>query len=236
MKKPFLIVLIFLVSFSYSQEKKIEIDYVVDYVIPNKRKQSKDTISIGYDKDGKYLWTNYREFTKEFTNAFLQNSGETEIPGSNSNLILETKTTDIFFNFEGNDIALFFKVNLNTFIPVDKSDAINDHVVLVSEKTDRTSSIINSEFMDYALYADKEPESIIYANFDEDLPVNNNFIFQKFLELMMKKTDSEGSITTNLPKGLILKINDGNTTMLEAIKIHKEKKVIDINYSFKVTE
>ncbi len=236
MKKTLLLILVLFVSFTYSQEKTIELDYIVDYVIANKKKQSKDTISIGYDKSGKFLWTNYKELAKEFSKALFKNNSESILADSNSNLILETETADIIFSFENNNNVIFFKINLNAFIPIKNNDAINEDIVLISEKTDQITTILNKEYNDYALYPDTEPQSKIFATFDESLPVNNNLLFQKFLELMMQKTNSQGSIASNLPNGLILKVNDGNTSLIEAIRINKSKKTININYSFKVTE
>ncbi len=236
MKKTLLLILVLFVSFAYSQEKTIELDYIVDYVIPNKRKQSKDTISVGYDKSGKFLWTNYKELAKEFSKALFKNNSESILGDSNSNLILETQTADIIFSFKSNDNVIFFKVNLNAFIPIKNDNAINEDIALITEKTEQTTTILGNKYTDYALYPNTEPQSKIFATFDETLPVNNNLLFQKFLELMLQKTNSQGSISSNLPNGLILKINDGNTSLIEAIKINKSKKTIHINYSFKVTE
>jgi len=66
MKKIPILLLVFFVSYTYSQEKIIEIDYTVDYLIANNKRQSMDTISIGYSKNGKYLWTDYNELAQEF--------------------------------------------------------------------------------------------------------------------------------------------------------------------------
>ena len=236
MKKVLLSIILFCVSFSYSQEKTIELDYVVEYIIPNKKKQTIDTISIGYDKSGKFLWTNYKELTKEFSKALFKNNSESILSESNSNLILETETADIIFSFKNNNDIIYFKVNLSTFIPLENDNALNEDIVLISERTEQTSTIFNREFTDYALYPDTKPENKLFATFDEKRPVNNNFLLQKFLELMMQKTSSQGSFTSNLPEGLILKISDGNTSLIEAIKINKSKKTININHSFKVTE
>lgn len=236
MKKTLLLIVTLFVSLVYSQEKTIVLDYVVDYVIPNKKKQTKDTISIGYEKTGKYLWTNYKELANEFSKALFKNNSKTVLANSNSNLILETETADIIFAFESDKNVMFFKVNLNTIIPIKNNDAMNEDIVLISEKTDQTTNILNKEYKNYALYPNTEPQSKIFATFDENLPVDNNILFQKFLELMIQKTNSEGSISSNLPKGLILKITDGNSSLIEAIKVHKVKKTININYSFKVKE
>lgn len=236
MKK--LIVLLFILgtSLNYSQENTIEIDYIVDYLIPNKKKQTTDTISIGYDKSGKFLWTDYTELAKTFSKKLFKNNSEAILANSKSNLILETETTQLFFSFKSDDNIIFFKLNLNAFIPINQNDALNENIVLVSEKTEQTTNILNNDYTDYALYPDNEPESKIYATFDETLPVDNNFLFHGFLELMLQKTSSKGSISSNLPKGLILKISDGNVNLIEAIKVTKGKKTIHINYSFKVTE
>lgn len=231
MEKLFILFLL-ITSLSFSQEKTIEIDYFVDYVIPSKRQTTTDTISIGFNKDGKYLWTNYNKLALDLAKSLIKNSSE-DYSKAKSNIIYDTEEGSLLLTFEFNKNFIFFNLNLDSFLPFSESD---ESFNLITEDIGETMKVLDREVNIYNIFPDDKPEEILTIATDIDYKVNNSAIFKKFFEIAFRKSGMEDNNLPQFPDGLILKIIETENTLLEAIKISDKKKTIKINYSLKITE
>ena len=85
---------------SFSQETKVVIDYLVDYEILNNQGIVTDTIKIGYSKDGKYLWTDYRTLGVEFTKRVLKNNNNSASGNTETNILYNANSTDVILSLK----------------------------------------------------------------------------------------------------------------------------------------
>ena len=86
---------------TYSQNVDITFDYTVDYELPNNRKQTIDTITIGYEKTGRYLWSDFEGLAKEFAkDVFKKNNLENQ--DTESNIIFDSETTMVYVSLKMN--------------------------------------------------------------------------------------------------------------------------------------
>lgn len=217
---------------TYSQNVDITFDYTVDYELPNNRKQTIDTITIGYEKTGRYLWSDFEGLAKEFAkDVFKKNNLENQ--DTESNIIFDSETTMVYVSLKMNKSLVYFAINLEDMIP-SKSDPLNENVIISSTPTNQFFSLNDIEYPEYAVSPSVEPNQSVYVAINENYKVDNNKIFKKFLELMLAKTQSDGNIELDLPNGLIMSIRDNNQSILQAIKLDNAKKQIQINHSFKI--
>jgi len=170
---------------------------------------------------------------KNFIYLFLKNSAYKD---ASVNIILDTESADIYFSFEDKGSLMFFKVNLNSFIPKGGSGSRKDIIDLISNKTDSLVSILDNKYPEYEIYPSDKPTDKILVTFDESISINNNDLLKKVFEIAMKMSKENSNLTLDIPNGLILKVNDGRKNLIEAIKVSPLKKIININYSFKITE
>lgn len=234
--KNIVIIFLLITSLSFAQETVIDIDYVVDYAIPNNRNESIDTVSIGFNKSGKYLWTNDEVLTKEFgKSVFL--GGANNLNDSDFNIIYDVEANQFIILFSFGKSVIYANLDVETIIPLNKEDGFDDNFNLISELISDQEKLLSQSCSIYELYPESEPEDKLNILVANNLDCKNNVFFSKFVGLMLKMTSSKGEITTELPDGLILKAFDKDgSTLMEAVKIDDNKKTININYSFKITE
>lgn len=217
-----------------AQNVDITFDYTVDYTVPNKRQQSIDTITVGYEKSGRYLWSNFEGLAKEFAkDVFKKSNFDTK--NSESNIIYDSETTMVYVSLKMNKSLVYFAISLEDIIPAN-NDPLNEDIFINSTITSEVFSLNNNEYPEYAVSPSSEPNQSVMVAINKDYKVDNNKIFKKFLELMLAKTQSNGNIAIDLPEGLILSIRDDNQSLLEAIKLDNTKKQIQINHSFKIIQ
>lgn len=221
--------------FSFSQEKSIEIDYVVDYVVPSENNTTVDTISIGFNKNGKYLWTNYNELALGLAKSMLKNSSE-DFVDAKSNIIFNTEDGTLTLAFELDKNFIYFNLSLDSFIPGNESNEDESSLDLITEDTGETMTILGKDMKAYNLFPSSNPDDTITMATDVDYKMNNNQIFKKIFEIAFQKSGLNNETMPNIPSGLIMKIVEKDKTILEAIKVYNKKKTIKINYSFKITE
>lgn len=235
MKKT-LFIFLFSTLVSFSQETVIDIDYTVEYTIPNKRKKTIDTISIGFNKNGKYLWTNSNKITSEFGNSVFL-GGAKNIDDAQFNLIYSVENDTFIILFKYLESVIYANLDIETIVPMDEEDSFDENINLVAEKINKKSRVLDFNCNSYKLYPDSNPNEAITIAVADDLESKNNVFFSKFVNLMLRMTSSKGQITADLPDGLILKVLDEEESVLiEAINVDNNKKTITINHSFKITE
>ncbi|WP_299123239.1 hypothetical protein [uncultured Winogradskyella sp.] len=216
---------------SYGQEKSIEIDYVVDYEIPSKRNSTVDTISIGFNKDGKYIWTNHNALALSLAKSLVKNSSQ-DYSKAESDLILDTEEGILTLIFKLDRNIIFFSLSLETFLPNSNEEDLD----LITEDSGEIITVLEKEIAVYNMFPSNKPEDVISIATDKAFNVNNNLIFKKFFEIAFKKSGFSDNSAPTIPSGLIMKIMEDGNTMIEAVKVDNTKKTIKINYSFKITE
>ncbi|WP_296385146.1 hypothetical protein [Winogradskyella sp.] len=231
--KKFILLFVFSIStVIYSQNESIIIDYTVDYLIPNKE-GIKDTISIGYNMDGKFLWTNSTALAESLAKSMIPNPDLYK--KANSNIIYNTTTKEIVMDINIDENQIFFKINIGLFIPKKGNVTNVEDMNLITESTDVTTKVLDKEVNIFTIYPEGKEIDQIEVAIDKDYKMNNNIIFQRLFEIAAIAT-GEKILSSDIPDGLILKIGDNNQTLIEAIKVNTTKKTININYSFKITE
>lgn len=234
--KKILIIFLLATLVSFAQETVIDIDYTVDYVVPNKRKKTVDTISIGFNKDGKYLWTNSNILTSEFGNSVFL-GGAKNIDDAQFNLIYSVENGTFIILFKYGESVIYANLDIETIIPMDEEDSFDENMNLVAEQINEKERVLDFDCSSYKLYPDSKPNEAITISVADDLESKNNVFFSKFINLMLRMTSSKGQINVDLPDGLILKVlDDEGSVLIEAINVENNKKTITINHSFKITE
>ena len=232
MKKIPILFLLF-TSFAFSQEKTVDIDYIVDYVVPKKRALPADTISIGFNKDGRYVWTNYNKLALGLARSLIKNSSE-DYTKAKSNIIYDTKDGSLLLTFEFKENLIFFNLNIETFLP--PSPESDSGLGLITEDVGETIEIIDREANLHNIFPGDQPNDVLTVATDQEYKVNNSKVFKKLFEIAFGMSDLTDDSTPQIPEGLILKVIEKERTLLEAIKVNTTKKTIKINYSFKITE
>jgi hypothetical protein len=224
---------IFITAFSYAQETTIHIDYTVDYAVPSKRKKTVDTISIGFNKEGKYLWTNYNELAVGLAQSLFKDRSK-DFSSAKSNIIYNTETGSLILLFELDDNDIYFNLKIDNFLPgIGNND---ESLTLITEEVGETIEVLGKDVEVYNMFPSNDPEDVITIATDKDYEVSNNQIFKKLFEIAFQSDDINTELTPDVPDGLILKIIEKDKTMIEAIRVNDKKKTIKINYSFKITE
>jgi hypothetical protein len=234
MKKVVIICFCLFVGYSYGQNKTVDIDYTVDYIIPNKRNKANDTVSIGFNKDGKYLWTNYNALAISLAKSMIKNHSE-DFKNAKSNIIYDTENGDLTLAFEFTGNLIFFNLNLNTLLPQNRSNNEENNLSLITEDLGETINVLGKDVDLYNMFPSENPDDVITIATDKNFKMNNSLIFNKILEIAYQKSGIEDKLP-NVPNGLIMKVIEKDNTLIEAIKVEHKKKTINFNYSFKITE
>ncbi|WP_353779550.1 hypothetical protein [Winogradskyella sp. 3972H.M.0a.05] len=231
MKKAILIALGFFTLISFSQEKIIDIDYTVDYIIHQKRKKNVDTITIGFNKKGKYLWTNSNVIGKDFSAGFFFNDNE---DSANTNLIYSSENGRLIMLVNEEENRIYIDFDVKSILPSrgNSSEKLN----LITEPIDLKEKLLGRDLSAYNLFPDTEPDQPLTILMDESLECDNNAILIKFIDLLLNNSTDDSAFTFNIPNGLILKVLIEGETLIEAHKINIKPKQIIINHSFQIKE
>ncbi|WP_024768726.1 hypothetical protein [Aquimarina macrocephali] len=216
---------------SFSQ--KIVIDYFVDYEIETKKK--KDTITIGFSKNGDYLYTDSDALVKNFQRSVFKRR-DADIKNSEMHVVFDIKQQFVYFLMTFDKNEFFMKMNVNDFIPSTRDKSPFDGITqFILEKTEDNIQIENTDYNIHQLYPDNEPEEKIKIVYSEDMKFNNSILMNSIYTMM---SGSNASEDIKIPKinGVILYLASKNKTLIKAVKTDSNPKTLDINFSYKITE
>lgn len=235
MKHILTLILFLFVFFGYAQERTITIDYTVDYLIPNKRKNTSDTISVGFSKDSKYIWTNSKSLAKDLGRSMFRRNPEI-LDNADLGIIYDTEKAVIMMCFQSGKNQLFFNFEISTFLPYPQANNTAEEFELLSDNTHETINIADREATNYNIYPSNKESDLMTVAFDESISIQNTQLFNKIFELMFESNLGSSLLRIHIPDGLIMKVSNKGETMIEAYKVDTSTKTININYSFKITE
>ncbi|MDG5493060.1 hypothetical protein [Psychroserpens sp. SPM9] len=235
MKALILPLLIFSFFFGNSQETKIQIDYTVDYIVPSERRKTNDTVSIGYSKSGKFVWTDSKKLAQSLARNMFKNNPEL-LDNADLYVIYNAEDALLMMCFESGKNKLFFNVELSKLVPgpdiIDESNEFE----LISESTNESITILDKKAAIYDIYPSHKETDIVTMAFDESIKIDNTQLFKNLFQIMFASEGNSGLLGINIPEGLIMKVSSKRETILEAIHVDTTPKTININYSFKITE
>jgi hypothetical protein len=235
MKKVlFLIVFISITYSTVSQELTIALDYNVVYEIPSPAKGTVDTVEISFDKMGKFLYSDNANLGQDFGRSVFENPN-LDLTKAKSNFIVDTEKMEVYFHFSLDENMMYFKMNLETLLPVE-ADPFEGDMEIIAEETKDRIEIAGKPYPSYLLYPNTEPDEPLTLVIDPSRPVNNFNVINEFIQLMLRKTNSKGSMSLNIPAGLILGIYTKSGTLLEAITVEDISTKINISNRFKIDE
>ncbi|EZH73251.1 hypothetical protein ATO12_19820 [Aquimarina atlantica] len=223
----------FLLTSVSSFSQKIIIDYFVDYEIETKNK--KDTITIGFSKNGDYLYTDSDALVKSFQRSVFKRRN-TSFKNSEMHIVFDIKKQFVYFLMTFDKNEFFMKMNVNDFIPSAKDKSPFDGITkFIFEKTEDNILIENKDYNIHQLYPDSEPEEKIKIAYSKEMKFNNSILLNSIYKMMSGSNTSED---IKIPKinGVILYLASKNKTILKAIKTNSNPKTLDINFSYKITE
>jgi hypothetical protein len=216
------------------QELTVSLDYKVVYKIPSPAKNTIDTVGIHFDKRGKFLYSENAMLGEDFGRSVFKNPN-LDLSSANSNFIVDTEKMDVYFHFSLDQNFMFFKMNLETLLPV-KADPFEGDVEIIAEATKDRIEIAGKRYPSYLLYTNTEPDDPITLIIDPSRPVNNFNVMDEFIQLMLRKTNSSGSMSLNIPDGLILGIYTKSGTLMEAISVEDISTKIKFVNRFNIDE
>ncbi|PTX59796.1 hypothetical protein C8N46_108106 [Kordia periserrulae] len=239
--KQFLYIVVFLTgSLLFAQETfTANFDYEVSYEIPNGMK-GKDTLTIAFDKTGRYVWTDFKKLFDRFS-IMLPQENNLMTKDMVLDVIYDSKTTKVYMNLNSDNFSFFIKMNLTAFLPGRVNPApFKESFSLLSEKSEDKATLLNKEYPVYKVYPDNLPEeknkiSLVFA---EEYPIDNDELLRALFDLMIDD-ENDGKITTNFPKGVILQLSGSgpqNEVILKAISIKKISRTITINNTLEIKE
>ncbi len=235
MKRALFLIVFVSVNFSgIGQELSISMDYNVVYRIPSPAKGTVDTVGISFDKMGKYLYSDNAMLGKDFGRSVFENPN-LDLTTASSNFIVDTEKMEVYFHFSLDENMMFFKMNLETLLPIE-ADPFEGDLEIITEKTKDRIEIGGKRYPSYLLYPSSEPDEPLTLVIDPSRPVNNYNVINEFIQLMLRKTNSKGSMSLNIPDGLILGIYTKSGTLMEAITVEDISTQINISNRFKIDE
>lgn len=235
MKKLFIVFLVLLCAIGTNgQELTVNLDYEVTYTIPAPRRNTSDTITVSFTKDGRYLHSNIPFLGEDFGRSVLKNP-DIDLSNSDANFVLDTKQMLFYFHFKFEDNVMFMKMDIENFIPAER-DPLEGDLDLIAEATGDKMSLLDSRFPTFLLYPKNEPEEPVTLAMDTNRPVNNLNLINEFVKLMLRKTESKGSASFDIPNGLILGAYTTSGTLFEAISVKDINSTINISNGFNIKE
>jgi len=229
-----ILILLFVINVT-SQSTIVNLDYTVSYEIPSVKK-GKDTLSISFDKDGKFLFTDTNILAKDLARKVFR-TNQALINNSKINLLFDVEKELAYINFNSGQNHMFLQMDINSFLPSKpvKQDSIESkEVQLISKQTDEKVWVMNSEYKLYEIYTSGEVEQPVYVAFDESNSFNiNNLLYLFFEKLAL--TESTLLKPKSISKGIIMQIkNHKGDVILTAVNILKQHKKIEFNHSFTI--
>lgn len=220
------------ISIGFSQET-VRIDYSVDYLIPSARTQKTDTVTIGFDKTGKYIWTDSEYLAKDLGRSIFKGREDLS-ENSKLGIILNTETTTVQLFYSSGDNEMYMNMALSSLIPLPKGS--EEEFELISKNTTKTINVAGHDAAVYEVYPSNDEAEKIKLGLDESFDINNNQLFKKLFQLFFAAEGSSSMNDINLPNGLILNISNQGEVLIEAYNINTKPKIFNINYSITVKE
>jgi hypothetical protein len=217
---------------SKAQELTVNLDYEVTYAIPAPRRNTTDTITVSFTKDGRYLHSNIPFLGKDLGRSILKDP-TIDLSDSDANFVLDTGRMLFYFHFSFEDNIMFMKMNIENFIPVER-DPLEGDLDLIAEATGDKMNLAGSNYPTFLLYPKNEPEEPVTLVMDTNRPVNNLNLINEFIKLMLRKTESKGSASFDIPNGLILGAYSTGGTLFEAISVKDINTTINIANGFNI--
>ena len=235
MKKTLIVFLVLFTTYGVKgQDLTVNLDYEVTYTIPAPKRNTTDTITVSFTKDGRYLYSNIPFLGEDFGRSVLKNPN-LDLSNSDANFVLDTRQMRFYFHFSFEDNIMFMKMNLENFIPMER-DPLKGDLELVAEATGDKMNLIGSKYPTYLLYPKSEPEEPVTLVMDTTRPVSNLNLINEFVKLMLRKTESKGSASFDIPNGLILGAYSTGGVLFEAISVKDINSTINISNGFKINE
>ena len=201
---------------TFSQDLDVSLDYSVTYEVPNSSKNSIDTLSLSYDRKGKYIYTDSQFIGESLAIEIFNTLANRTI---DANILFQIEDNKALIDVRVDDNEIYLNMDMAAIIPqaVIDSDNTTELTQLISEKSPKTTTILGKEYTTYFLYPEGEPFNAMTLVVDEALPVNNNSIMKGFLTLLFNRPDT--NIEVEFPNGLILMLADSSMTHLKAINV-----------------
>lgn len=234
MKQLVFIIAFLTTSFVVAQDKfTATFDYEVDYEIVGGIK-GKDTIKVAFDKAGRYVWTNYAKLANDYT--FIN---QEYLPKFSANIIYDVKQDKVYMQLNNKEYSFFFKMSLANILP--KGSGFSESFDMIAAKTSNMTSIMGKQYPYYKIYpSNKTAENDkINVVFDETYPIDNNSVFQGFIDILSDKKNNNTIIGLDLPKGLILQVaspSPKEEVFFKAIAVKKISRTITINNTLEIKE
>jgi hypothetical protein len=216
------------------QDLAVSLDYKVIYKIPSPARSTTDTVAISFDKKGKFLYSDNAVLGADFGRSVFENP-KLDLSSARSSFVVDTEKMEVYFHFSLDQNMMFFKMNLETLLPVE-ADPFQGDMEIISEETKDRIEIAGKRYPSYILYPNTEPEDPLTIVIDPSRPVNNFNVINEFIQLMLRKTESKGSMSLNIPEGLILGVYSTSGTLMEAISAENISTNINISNRFKIDE
>ncbi|MFT5890227.1 MAG: hypothetical protein ACI9Y7_000317 [Dokdonia sp.] len=219
-----------------SQSHEFKIDYTVKYLVENKQ-GSKDTVSIGFEKNGKYLWSDYKGIVREFASKVLND--DNDIPSGSSNIIYSSADGKLYIILDIDAFKMTLDTEIAALLPGgNANNSMNEKAELKHEKSNQNFMFDGKKVDVYKIFPNTEPQNEIYMAIDTSYSLDNNFLFQNFLNIMLNATSSKGEIKINIPNGIILSMTgpSSDKMLIEAISVDTKSRKISLNNSFKISE
>jgi len=220
-----------------AQELEVAFDYEVTYVIPNAKKNTTDTLKVQLDKSGHYLFMESPSIGLNLARGVFPNPNM-DLSGSECSFLLDTQRMLIYFNFRLDDTVMFLQMDVEPFIPTDRSPIGDGSTAfnLISEKRSEKLQVGDASYKAYMLYPETEPDQPITVAIDEQRPVDNVAIINQVFTLMMEKTKSTSEFNLDIPNGLIMAIGLQDEILIRAIEARDVTTKINIQHSFNIKE
>ena len=216
------------------QEITVNLDYEVTYTIPAPKRNTIDTIVVSMDKEGRFLHSNIPFLGEDFGRSVLKDPN-IDLSNADANFVLDTKQMLFYFHFKFEENIMFMKMDIENFIPVER-DPLQGDLELIAEATGDKMNLIDKRYPTFLLYPKNEPEEPVTLAMDPNRPVNNLNLINEFIKLMMRKTESKGNASFEIPNGLILGAYTKGGTLFEAIAVKDINSTINISNGFNIKE
>ena len=220
-----------------AQEVDVTFDYEVTYVVPNAKKNTTDTLKIQLDKQGHYLFMESPSMGLNLARGVFPNPNM-DLSNAECSFLLDTQRMLIYFNFRLDDTVMFLQMDVEPFIPTDRSPIGDSSAAfnLISEKRSEKIQVGDASYNAYMLFPETEPDEPITMVIDEQRPVDNIAIIHKAFTLMMEKTQSTTQFNLDVPNGLIMAIGLKDEMLIRAIEAKDVTTKINIQHSFNIKE
>lgn len=218
-----------------SQTTKIKLDYTVTYEIPNVKKGN-DTITISFDKKGRYFLSQDAFLSKSLAQRFFKTKPKL-IENAKMTILLDVSEKIIYLNLLSNKTHIFFQIDLDDFLP-NKSplDTLNNdnEASLVFEKTKEKITLDNTNYNLHKLYPSNEANEPLFIGFNKSMKFDMKWMLNLAINEVSRKKNINMSNDLKTENGIIMFVKDDKKVLLKAISISEKSKTIEFNNSFTI--